>query len=60
MNEFDTLYFESYSKFSDLKENDIKGDCFYKVLSRLSKEVLDNLFGFGFMEDERWLEQFIS
>lgn len=64
MNEHDTLYFENYKAFSaannTLKSQDVEADCFYNLLLRMEQADLNQNFGWSFMEDDRWLENYVS
>lgn len=64
VNEHDTLRFEKFTNFSapnnTLKSADVEADCFYNLLLRMEQGELNQNFGWSFMEDDRWLENYVS
>lgn len=64
VNEHDTLMFESYLNFTNytvnLRNEDIVNDCFYQILYKMDQDDLNNLFGWMFMQDDSWIEHFVS
>lgn len=45
---------------SVLKNEDVEADCFYNVLLRIDTNKLHKYYGYMYMEDSRWLENYAS
>lgn len=64
VNEHDTLYFENYANFTEMPLKEItdeliKKDCFYGLMKTLSKDDLNSLFGWMFMETTDWIDTYV-